>query len=184
MTTRNLVRIALFAALIAALGLVPRIDIPIAAGVPITAQTLGVMLAGVVLGARNGALATLLFLFVVLLGAPLLAGGRGGPAVLFGPTAGYLLGWIAGAFTCGLLMRTLRGLPIFPAALIAALGGGLIVIYAIGVPWLAWRANLTLTQAILGGLVFVPGDLIKAIACAAITSAVQRHAPTALASRT
>ena len=61
MTTSSLVRVALFAALIAVLGLIPRIDIPFAAGVPITAQTLGVMLAGLLLGPRLGAIAVLLF---------------------------------------------------------------------------------------------------------------------------
>ncbi|TAK50115.1 MAG: biotin transporter BioY [Xanthobacteraceae bacterium] len=183
MTVRDLVRIALFAAIIAALGLLPRIDIPIAAGVPITAQTLGVMLAGVMLGARLGALAVLLFLFVVALGAPLLAGGRGGLGVLFGPTAGYLIGWIAGAYVCGLLMRALRGLPLFAATLIAAIGGGILVVYAFGVPWLAWKANLSLTQAILGGLVFVPGDLIKAVATAFITVATHRSAPSLISGR-
>ena len=61
MDYKPLVRIALFAALIAVLGLIPKLDIPIAAGVPITAQTLGVMLAGLLLGPRHGALAVLLF---------------------------------------------------------------------------------------------------------------------------
>ena len=78
MATRDLVRIALFAAVIGALGLLPKFDLPLAGGVPITAQSLGVMLAGIFLGPRNGALAVLLFLFVVALGVPLLAGGRGG----------------------------------------------------------------------------------------------------------
>ena len=71
MESRAIVRIALLAAVIAALGMVPSIVLPIAVGVPITAQTLGVMLAGIILGPRHGALAVLLFLFVVLLGAPL-----------------------------------------------------------------------------------------------------------------
>ena len=63
------------------LGLIPKFDLPFTAGVPITAQTLGVMLAGLVLGGRKGALAVLLFLFVVALGAPVLSGGRGGLGV-------------------------------------------------------------------------------------------------------
>ena len=71
---RSVTLIALFAALIAALGLVPKFTL--AAGVPITAQTLGVMLCGTVLGARRGGLAVLLFLALVALGLPLLAGGR------------------------------------------------------------------------------------------------------------
>ena len=116
MNTRAIVRIALFAAVIAVLGLLPKFDIPLAGGVPITAQTLGVMLAGVILGARRGALAVLLFLFVVGLGAPLLAGGRGGLSVFFGPSAGFILGWVPGAYVCGLLMHALAMLPAFLAA--------------------------------------------------------------------
>ena len=73
---RNVSLIALFAALIAVLGLVPRIEL--ISGVPITAQSLGIMLCGTVLGARRGALAVLLFLLLVAIGLPILSGGRGG----------------------------------------------------------------------------------------------------------
>ncbi len=72
---KHLTRIALFAALIAALGLLPKLTLT--SGIPITAQSMGIMLAGTILGARNGALSVLLFLFLVALGLPLLAGGRG-----------------------------------------------------------------------------------------------------------
>ena len=76
---KSLTHIALFAALIAALGLVPKLDLM--SGVPISAQSLGIMLCGTVLGARKGALAVLLFLGLVAIGLPLLAGGRGGLGV-------------------------------------------------------------------------------------------------------
>lgn len=82
--SRPVVRIALLASIVAALGMVPGLVLPLARGVPITAQTLGVMLAGIILGPRHGALAVLLFLLVVLVGAPLLSGGRGGLGVLLG----------------------------------------------------------------------------------------------------
>ena len=68
--------VALFAALLAAFGMIPKIDLPL--GVPITAQTMGVMLAGCLLGASMGMQAMLLFLLAVALGLPLLSGGRGG----------------------------------------------------------------------------------------------------------
>ena len=71
---RNLTLIALFAALIAALGLIPKLTL--AFGVPVTAQSLGVMLCGTVLGAKRGGLAALLFVGLVALGLPLLSGGR------------------------------------------------------------------------------------------------------------
>jgi biotin transport system substrate-specific component len=82
MSTRDIVYIALFAAIVGALGMFPPITLPLI-GVPITAQSLGVMLAGSVLGARRGGLAIVLFLVLVAIGVPLLAGGRGGFGVLF-----------------------------------------------------------------------------------------------------
>src|SRR5450830_1388729 len=89
-STRSLSYIALFAAVIAVFGLIPKIDMPF--GVPITLQSLGVMLAGCLLGPRRGFLSLLLFLTAVALGLPLLSSGRGGLAVFAGPTAGFLLG--------------------------------------------------------------------------------------------
>ena len=80
---KDLARIALFAALIAILGTIPAITLGF--GVPITAQSLGVMLAGAVLGSRNGGLAVLLLVFGVALGLPLLSGGRGGLWVFASP---------------------------------------------------------------------------------------------------
>ena len=168
METRTIVRTALFAALIAVFGLMPRIDLPIAAGVPITAQTLGVMLAGLLLGARLGAASVVLFLFVVALGAPFLSGGRGGIGVFFGPTAGYLAGWIFGAAATGFLMKHLPIRAAFIRALVAALIGGVFVIYLFGVPYLAFSARLDLDKALLAGSVFLPGDILKAIVAALV----------------
>ena len=85
---RNLTLVALFAALIAALALIPKFSLGF--GVPITAQTLGVMLCGTVLGAKRGTLAVLLFLVLVAIGLPLLAGGRGGLGSFMLPSSGFL----------------------------------------------------------------------------------------------
>ncbi|MGA1229095.1 MAG: biotin transporter BioY, partial [Burkholderiaceae bacterium] len=106
---RDLVRIAFFAAMIAVFGLVPRLDLPFLAGVPITLQTLGVMLAGLFLKPKHAAYAVLLFLFVVCLGAPFLSGGRGGLGVLFGPSAGFLFGWVIGAWLVSVIIGLLLG---------------------------------------------------------------------------
>lgn len=180
---RDLVRISLFASMIAVLGLVPRLDLPFLAGVPITLQTLGVMLAGLFLKPKQAAYAVLLFLFVVCLGAPFLSGGRGGLGVLFGPSAGFLFGWVIGAWLVSLIIGMLLGKPPLPPAqpagpsypsaqmshphlakkaFIACLIGGVPGIYCIGIPWLAWRADMTLQAAAMVSLAFLPGDLLKA----------------------
>jgi biotin transport system substrate-specific component len=176
MSYQDLVRISLFAALIAVLGLIPKLDLPFTAGVPITAQTLGVMLAGLMLGARNGALAVLLFLFVVALGAPVLSGGRGGLGVFFGPTIGFLVGWVAGAWACGFLNSQFRKwAPARPylCALSAALLGGIVVIYAFGIPGIVLKTELTFVKAFLAATVFVPGDILKCLVAAWIASRIR-----------
>ena len=183
MESRAIVRIALLAAVIGALGMLPSIVLPIAVGVPITAQTLGVMLAGIILGPRHGALAVLLFLFVVLLGVPLLPGGRGGLGVLFGPSVGFLLGFSPAAFVSGFVMERLKRMPVFPAAFIAAIAGGIVVVYACGILGLMAMARMSLLQALAAAAVFVPGDLLKALAAAFVAEASHRNYPTAIASR-
>ena len=183
MDTRAIVRIAVLAAVIAVLGMLPNIVLPIAMGVPITAQTLGVMLAGIILGPRQGALAVLLFLFVVLLGAPLLPGGRGGLGVLFGPSVGFLLGFVPAAYVTGLVMARLQHLPVFAAALLAATGGGVIAEYACGILGLMAMARMSLPQAMVATAVFVPGDLLKALATAFVAEASYRSYPAAITSR-
>lgn len=174
MDTRTLVRIALVAALIGALGLVPPLYMPLAAGVPITAQSLGVMLAGLLLGARAGAAAAALFALVVLLGAPLLAGGRGGLGILAGPTAGFFIGYIAGAYAVGFLAERLRQ-PAFASALVASVAGGILVVYLFGIPVLALAAGIGLPKALLGSAVFLPGDLVKAVGAALLATTVLRR---------
>jgi len=172
-STRDIVLVALFAALIAVLGLVPKVDLPFLAGVPITVQTLGVMLAGLFLGPRRGALAVLLLVFMVLLGAPFLSGGRGGLGVLFGPTAGFLLGWIPGAFLVGfvfILFQRMAPAKVFINAFLACLVGGVVVIYAVGIPVLAWRAAMPIDQAVAVSLAFIPGDLLKAALAAGLVA--------------
>ena len=184
MESRAIVRIALMAAVIGVLGMLPGVMLPIAMGVPISAQTLGVMLAGIILGPRHGALAVLLFLFVVLLGAPLLSGGRGGLGVLFGPSVGFLLGFVPAAFVSGLVMERLKTLPVFAAALVAAVAGGIVVEYACGGVGLMVMARMSLMQALLATAVFVPGDLLKALGTAFVAEASYRGYPAAIASRT
>ena len=170
--------VSLFAALMAVLGLIPKIDLPL--GVPITLQTLGVMLAGCLIGPRRGLQAMLLFLFAVALGLPLLSGGRGGLGVFFAPSSGYLIGWPLGALLTGWLMRVLpASTPRRSAgsAFAASAVGGLLLVHLCGVAGLVLIAKLSWTQAFLGTLAFVPGDLIKCGLCAMVVHTVARGLP-------
>ncbi|EHS50378.1 BioY protein [Rhizobium sp. PDO1-076] len=167
MKTRDLVLIALFAAIIVALGAVP----PITLGfipVPITAQSLGVMLAGVVLGAKRGVLAVALVILLVAIGLPVLSGGRGGLGVFAGPTVGFLLGWLPAAYVTGRIAEGFAGYT-FAATkqtlgfIAAAAIGGVLVLYLFGIGYLAFGAGLGLEKAFYGSMAFIPGDLIKAV---------------------
>ena len=176
MSTRDLVHVALFAAIVAALGLIP----PLTVGfipVPITAQSLGVMLSGAILGAKRGGLAVLVFVLLVAIGLPVLAGGRGGLGIFFGPSGGFVLAFPIAAFTIGWLIERLWDRLGFVTALASILAGGVGIIYAIGVPWLAVAANLSLVQAITGSAAFLPGDGIKAAVAAMICVTIKRAYP-------
>lgn len=177
---KNLTQIALFAALIAVLGLVPKIDL--AAGVPITAQSLGIMLCGTVLGARNGALAVLLFLFVTIAGLPLLSGGRGGFAVLAGPSVGYIIGFPIAAFVTGWIVERWRA-TVAVSATLAAFVGGFVLLNILGVIGLSVMLGKTLPEAALLAAPFALGDTIKSLIAGAVTAAISRARPEALLSR-
>jgi biotin transport system substrate-specific component len=177
---RNLTHIALFAALIAVLGLVPQIML--ASGVPITAQSLGIMLCGTVLGARRGALAVLLFLALVAAGLPLLSGGRGGLGVFAGPSVGYLVGFPVAAFVTGWLMERTT-LPVGLAATTAAVIGGIGVLYVFGIAGLSVMLSKTLPEAAFLGMAYLPGDVIKAVLAGLITQSLARMRPGSLLSR-
>lgn len=177
-SSRSLALSALFAALLAVFGLIPKIDLPL--GVPITLQTLGVMLAGCLLGPKRALQALLLFLAAVALGLPLLSGGRGGLGVFFAPSSGYLIGFPLGALVAGWVMAALpTGSPRRAAAsaFIASAVGGLLVVHACGVVGLVLLAHLSWGQALAGTLVFVPGDLIKCVLCALVVHTVARGLP-------
>ena len=175
-SARDLSLIATFAALVAALGLVPAIY-PFGGAVPITAQSLGVMLAGAVLGARRGFLSLALLLVLVAIGLPLLAGGRGGLGVFVGPTVGFLLGWPVAAFVVGWL--TERGGARYRLAwgLVANLVGGVLVLYAAGILGIAAVTGLSLGAATVSTLPFVPGDLVKVVLAAVVARGVHAAYP-------
>ncbi|WP_424988510.1 biotin transporter BioY [Microbulbifer sp. S227A] len=177
---RNIAHIALFAALIAALGLVPKFTL--AFGVPITAQSMGVMLCGAVLGARRGALAVLLFLVLVAIGLPLLAGGRGGLGTFATPSVGFLIGWPVAAFVTGLVVEKWRG-GIGMVATLGALLGGVLVLYVFGVIGMSYMLKKSLFESLMLVTAFIPGDIVKAFITGAVTAGLARSRPSSILSR-
>lgn len=178
---KNVTLIALFAGLIAALGIIPAITLGF--GVPITAQSLGVMLCGTILGSKRGGLAVLLFLLVVAIGVPLLSGGRGGLGVFASPSAGFLIGWPVAAFVTGLIVEKWNGAPLVIVAGIASVVGGVIVMYSFGIVGMSIALDKTLLEST--GLVtaFIPGDLLKAGIAGMLTAALAKARPASVLSR-
>lgn len=139
-------------------ALFAQISIPLQP-VPVTGQTFAVLLVGALLGSRRGGAAMIAYLAEGAMGLPVFAQGKSGLA-LAGPTGGYLIGFVAAAFVTGLMAE--RGWDRKPLTTAAAMGIGNLVIYALGVSWLASMVGLD--NAITHGLiVFLPGDAIKII---------------------
>ncbi len=183
--TTDLSLVAVFAALIAALAILPGIPVgPL--GVPITLQTLGVMLAGVVLGPVRGAAAALLYLVAGLIGLPVFSGFSGGFGVLAGPSAGYLLSYPLAAFVAGLLaVVVLRRAQRFRTVLLflACTVSSLLTIHAMGVAGLVVNAGLPFREAVIVDAVYLPGDTVKNILAAVIAVSVHRAFPRLLVAR-
>ena len=178
----DLALIATFAALIVAASV---LAIPIGA-VPITLQTFAVLLAGAVLGANRGLLAVLLYLAIGAIGLPVFAGGSAGLAPFAGPTVGYLIGMPLAAWLTGFIVERLpRRAPVMTTLqiFIAALIANIVFVYTLGVLGLAWRAGLSVGEAFLINLAFVPADLAKIALAAIVATAVHRAFPDLLPRR-
>lgn len=173
MKVKEITYVSLFAAVMGALGLVPPIMLSFTP-VPITVQTLGVLLAGGILGARLGGISLTVFLLLVAAGAPLLSGGRGGIGVFFGPSAGYLLSYPLTAFFVGYLLSRFRTLKLINV-LFVNLTVGIFLIYLIGIPVQAFMMKIALMDAIKLSLVYIPGDVLKATLASFLVYRLQKH---------
>ncbi|MCB1883722.1 MAG: biotin transporter BioY [Geminicoccaceae bacterium] len=146
----------------AVLALSSKVQVPLYP-VPITFQTAVVLLIGFAYGSRLAVATILLFLGEALLGLPVLALPIAGPAVVFGPTGGYLAGWIAAAFLCGLAAdRGMRGWRLFAVTLAASAA-----IYLPGVLWLSGFVGGFGKAIAVGVVPFLLGDLLKSALAAA-----------------
>jgi biotin transport system substrate-specific component len=184
-SSTDLSLIAVFAALIAALAIVPGIPVG-ALGVPITLQTLGVMLAGMVLGPGRGGAAVGLYVLAGLAGLPVFSGFRSGLGVLAGPSAGYLIAFPFAAMLAGYLTvlflrraRRFRAGALFLAGIISSL----LLIHPLGIAGMVINGGLDVGAAAAIDAVYLPGDVIKNILAAGIALAVHRAFPDLLARR-
>jgi biotin transport system substrate-specific component len=147
-------------ALLTILGAQVSIHVP-PSPVPITGQTLAVVLAGGALGARRGAASQLLY---VLLGLflPVYADGESGAHIIWGATGGYLVGFVIAAWVIGKLAE--RGADRRTLVASGAFAIGQLIIFAIGVPWLKVATGMSWSTAIHDGFaIFIVGGIMKAV---------------------
>ncbi|WP_346958131.1 biotin transporter BioY [uncultured Arthrobacter sp.] len=181
--------IAVFAALVAASALVAAI--PVAGlGVPITLQTLAVMLTGLALGAGRAFAAVGLYLLLGFAGLPIFSGGRSGLGVLAGPSAGYIIGFLlaataVGALTAVVLRRTagrsgkLRAVLLFCAAMVSSI----VFVHGLGILGMVVNAKLSFSAAFVADLAFYPGDIIKNVLAVTVALALHKAFPDLLVRR-
>ena len=173
---RGMVLCALFTALTAVCS---QIAIPTPWGVPINLALFTVYLAGAMLGPVRGFVSQLAFLALAAFGVPVLAGFQGGPAAVFGPTGGYVIGYLAAALVVGLLAgRFGRTVPRLCGYMVL----GCAACYLFGTLWLCLQMRLDLWGGLMAGVIpYLPGDAVKIAAAILVgpvlKKAVRRAAP-------
>lgn len=164
-------RLVVLASLMAALTAVGAyIHVPIGP-VPIVLSSLFVLLAGLLLGSRWGLASMGLYLLVGAIGIPVFSGGRGGFAHFFGPTGGYLFGYVLASWVVGFISERSHGFIIMD---IFAVVVGSLVIYGLGVPWLKMVTQMSWPRALMvGAIPFLIGDAVKASVAIILARAVR-----------
>lgn len=135
--------------------------------VPITGQTLAVLLVGATLGAARGAISLALYAVLGVVGLPVFSDYASGLHVLAGPTGGYIVGFVVSAALVGWLSERAWERRILKA--LATFAAGTLVVFAFGLPWLAISLGLNLEQTLEGGLYpFLVGGAVKALIAAGL----------------
>jgi biotin transport system substrate-specific component len=164
--------VILIAAGTALLALSAKVNLPLPY-VPMTLQTLVVLMLGAAYGWRLGCATVIAYLAEGAIGLPVFAGPVGGLGPLAGPTAGYLFGFVAAAFVTGWLSE--RGWDRNTAWLLAAMAIGHVIILAAGFAWLAYGIGLGTGKArVVGVLPFIAGSVVKSALGATLLAAAWR----------
>ncbi|MEN1761784.1 biotin transporter BioY [Anoxynatronum sibiricum] len=159
MTIHDYTRIALMAALISISSYIA-VPLPFSP-VPVTAQTLAIMLCGMLLTVRQSFYTLSVYLLLGTIGLPIFAGGGSGLGIIMGPTGGFLFGFLLAAVFISLTKGDQPSL--WRYGLVNAIGS-LVVVNLAGVPWLAWATGMDLPQAFaVGFMPFLPGAIIKLV---------------------
>ncbi len=139
--------------------------------VPIVLQNMFVLLAGLLLGPVWGLACVAVYLIIGLAGLPVFAGGTSGLGKLFGPTGGYLLGYLPCVFITASVSKALGKKPAFD---ILAMVLGSLIVYSAGVPWLKAVTGMSLEKAVMAGMVpFLIGDALKIVAAAFLAKSLR-----------
>ncbi|NYE94202.1 biotin transport system substrate-specific component [Psychromicrobium silvestre] len=182
---QDLSLIAVFAALLVVVAVVPPIQIGNLLSVPLTLQTLVITLTALLLGPGRAFAAVGLYLILGLVGLPIFAGFRGGIGLLAGPSAGYLLSFplvaaLVGALALLIVRRAWRLAPV----LFAAAGVvGLVLNHALGIVGMMINGKLSLGAAFSADIIFIPGDLIKIVLAVLLALSLHRAFPRLLRDR-
>jgi len=170
MSIEKLRRVVLCSLMAALTAVGAYVHVPIGP-VPIVLSTLFVLLSGLLLGGRWGLASMALYLFVGAIGMPVFSGGRGGFAHFFGPTGGYLFGYLLASWLTGVISERSHGNLIWE--IIAVIVGSL-AIYSLGVPWLKTVTQISWPKAFIVGMVpFLIGDAVKASVAILLARAVR-----------
>lgn len=164
LSTKNMTLVAMFTGLTAVGAF---ISIPVGP-VPISLQSLFVILSGLIIGPKLGALSQIVYIFLGLIGLPIFAGFSGGPQSVMTPSFGFIIGFVFAAYIVGVIAHSGHGISskrIWIGSLV-----GTVVVYLFGLPYMYYMLNIVMGQGLsfaaitqMGCLLFLPGDFAKFI---------------------
>lgn len=158
----NIKEITLIGLMAAILCVVAPFSIPIPFSVvPISFTNLAIYFAVFILGWKKGTISYLIYFLLGFVGLPVFSGFSGGPAKVFGPTGGYLIGFIILAIISGYFIEKFKGKVYM---YVVGMSLGLVITYILGTTWLSYQLELTFIKGLMMGVVpYLPGDILKIV---------------------